>query len=271
MPSNRGLISKIRPSDGCKGNTVPSTVVRGYDLRKPGGHLGNVGLVENPGRKLATKPQSFLVDPVFEPRPHVPLDVEPGLAEHFGRGMQCDGRYQRIVVAMDQQDRRSVPDFGRDIFGIGHQARVADDPSDRLRPARPNMQRHHRSLAETDQHQRCLAQRMTLKFAVDEVIQRRRGGDSALAHPDRVDRRQRKPLSANRRLAAGIRRVGRNERCIGQHRRPPSADLDQIVAVGAVTVQEDHQAACDTAGRRKPRPVELGRHAGSPGWARAAP
>ena len=42
-PSNRGLISKIRPSDGCKGNTVPSAVVRGYDLRKPGGHLGNVG------------------------------------------------------------------------------------------------------------------------------------------------------------------------------------------------------------------------------------
>ena len=42
-PSNRGLISKIRPSDGCKGNTVPSTVVRGYGLRKPGGHLGNVG------------------------------------------------------------------------------------------------------------------------------------------------------------------------------------------------------------------------------------
>ena len=42
-PSNRGLISKIRPSDGCKGDTVPSTVVRGYDLRKPGGHLGNVG------------------------------------------------------------------------------------------------------------------------------------------------------------------------------------------------------------------------------------
>ncbi len=41
--SNRGLISKIRPSDGCKGDTVPSTVARGYDLRKPGGHLGNVG------------------------------------------------------------------------------------------------------------------------------------------------------------------------------------------------------------------------------------
>ncbi len=43
-PSNRGLISKNQASDGCKGDTVPSTVVRGYDLRKPGGHLGNVGI-----------------------------------------------------------------------------------------------------------------------------------------------------------------------------------------------------------------------------------
>ena len=42
------LISKIRPSDGCKGDTVPSTVVRGYDLRKLGGHLGNVGLTDCP-------------------------------------------------------------------------------------------------------------------------------------------------------------------------------------------------------------------------------
>ena len=41
--SNRGLISEIGPSDGCKGDMVPSTVVGGYDLRKPGGHLGNVG------------------------------------------------------------------------------------------------------------------------------------------------------------------------------------------------------------------------------------
>ncbi len=48
--SNRGLISKIRPSDGCKGDTVPSTVVRGYDLRKPGGHLGNVGSIGQVGQ-----------------------------------------------------------------------------------------------------------------------------------------------------------------------------------------------------------------------------
>jgi len=48
--SKRGLISKIRPSDGCRRDTVPSTVVRGYDLRKSGGHLGNVG--QDPFRSL---------------------------------------------------------------------------------------------------------------------------------------------------------------------------------------------------------------------------
>ena len=43
----RKVIARVeatsKGADGCKGNTVPSTVVRGYDLRKPGGHLGNVG------------------------------------------------------------------------------------------------------------------------------------------------------------------------------------------------------------------------------------
>ena len=33
----------IRSPDGCEGNSVPSTVVRGYDFHKPGGYLGYVG------------------------------------------------------------------------------------------------------------------------------------------------------------------------------------------------------------------------------------
>jgi len=43
-PSNRGLISKIRPSDGCKGNTVPLAVERWCDSPEFGCHLGNVDL-----------------------------------------------------------------------------------------------------------------------------------------------------------------------------------------------------------------------------------
>ncbi len=38
-PSKRGPITKIVPSDGCKGDTVPLAVRRCYNFHKFGGHL----------------------------------------------------------------------------------------------------------------------------------------------------------------------------------------------------------------------------------------
>ena len=38
-PSNRGPISKIMPSDGCKGDTVPLAVERWYSFHEFGCHL----------------------------------------------------------------------------------------------------------------------------------------------------------------------------------------------------------------------------------------
>ena len=43
-PSKRGPITKIMPSDGCKGDTVPLVVGRWYNFHEFGCHLGNVGL-----------------------------------------------------------------------------------------------------------------------------------------------------------------------------------------------------------------------------------
>ncbi len=42
-PSDRGLISKIWLSDGCKGDTVPLAVGRWYNFHSVGCHLGNAG------------------------------------------------------------------------------------------------------------------------------------------------------------------------------------------------------------------------------------
>ncbi len=44
-PSNRGLISKIMPSDGRKGDIVLLAVERWYDPPEFGCHLGNVDLI----------------------------------------------------------------------------------------------------------------------------------------------------------------------------------------------------------------------------------
>ena len=45
-PSNRGLISKIRPSDGCGNKIVPEIVKIGYCRSGFDGYLGNAG--QNP-------------------------------------------------------------------------------------------------------------------------------------------------------------------------------------------------------------------------------
>ena len=125
---------------------------------------------------------------------------------------------------------------------------------------RPDMQRHHGALAEADQRQRRRRQLAARQFGVEECIERGRrlvDADPALVG---IAERQREPLPADRRLAAGLGRMRRHERGVRQHRLPGAADVDQVVAVGAIAVQEHHEAlglaaaAVRAAGRRVQRP-----------------
>ena len=53
-PSKRGPITKIMPSDGCIGDTVPLAVGKRYDFHEFGWYMGNVGLSKKlPGTKSA--------------------------------------------------------------------------------------------------------------------------------------------------------------------------------------------------------------------------
>ena len=44
-PSKRGPITKIMPSDGCIGDTVPLAVGKWYEFHEFGWYMGNVGLM----------------------------------------------------------------------------------------------------------------------------------------------------------------------------------------------------------------------------------
>ena len=44
-PSKRGPITKIMPSDGCIGDTVPLAVGKWYDFHEFGWYMGNVGSI----------------------------------------------------------------------------------------------------------------------------------------------------------------------------------------------------------------------------------
>ena len=53
-PSKRGPITKIMPSDGCIGDTVPLAVGKWYEFHEFGWHMGNVGLNNGAGDGIRT-------------------------------------------------------------------------------------------------------------------------------------------------------------------------------------------------------------------------
>ena len=109
------------------------------------------------------------------------------------------------------------------------------------------MQRHHRSLAEADESEARIVEAEPRQFGVEKGVERRPRRDDAapaLVLAARVVGREdieREPLPARRRAGAALGRVRRNESGVGQQLPPLPAELDEVVAVGAVAVQEHDQ------------------------------
>src|SRR6185503_3880466 len=70
-------------------------------------------------------------------------------------------------------------------------------------------------------------------------------------------RKEWKPLLANRRLAARLGRVRRHERGVRQQALPGAPDLDEVVAVGAIAVEEDHKSTRASRARLKTRSIKF--------------
>src|ERR1700730_12805747 len=123
------------------------------------------------------------------------------------------------------------------------------------------MQRHHGALAESHQGKRAPRQVVALELLADKVLQDR--GCLVDADPTLVlvFESQGKPLPAGRRLGAGLGRMGGNEGGVRQKVLPRAPQLNQIIAVGAVTMEKDDKLTRWSAGARpKPRPSEFCSH-----------
>src|SRR5262249_61460189 len=88
-----------------------------------------------------------------------------------------------------------------------------------------------------------------------------------------IAKREGNPFASQRGRAARPRRMRRRERRLGQERLPGAADVDEIVAVGAIAVEKHDELAGLACTRLEPRTVELCGH--SPlhqavGWTGAA-
>ena len=65
-PSHRGPITKIMPSDGCKGDAVPLALGQWYNFHEVGCHLGNVGFI--PSRVATVYTRSTSLRRAAQPR-----------------------------------------------------------------------------------------------------------------------------------------------------------------------------------------------------------
>src|SRR5579862_7193176 len=122
------------------------------------------------------------------------------------------------------------------------------------------MEGHHRALAEADQRERRRRQSVARQLGIEKPLELRRGLVDAEPALIWIAEGERKPLATDRRLAARLRRMGRYEGRVRQRLLPGAADVDQVVAIGAVAVQEDDKLPRGSGFRSEPRTVEFSGH-----------
>jgi hypothetical protein len=120
------------------------------------------------------------------------------------------------------------------------------------------MQRHHGSLAEADKRHRARRQVASLQLIVEEAVEHRRSLVDAGPALVGLAEGEGKPFTTHRGLPTRVGRMRRHKGGMREQVLPYTADLDQIVAVRAVTVEENDELAGGSArARLYPGTVEL--------------
>ena len=103
------------------------------------------------------------------------------------------------------------------------------------------MKSEHCPLAEADQGQLAVVQSVTIEFGIEKRVENQARLVDAGPAFVWVAHGQTEPLAAAWGLGARLGRVRRDKCGAGQQIPPLLADRDQIVAVGAISVQKDDE------------------------------
>ena len=185
----------------------------------------------------------FGVDAMPEPGADRPLHWHPGCLQALDRGVQRLHRHDLVGSAVDQEHRRPAHHLGRQMLGAEQRSRVAEDGGQRRRPAKRRVEREHRTLGESDQRELTRAEGGGPEFGVEEGVQHRQARLDPCQQRRRPPIPEREPLPAERRHVAGLRPVGCDEGRVRQALGEHGCEADQVVALGADAVQQDHELA----------------------------
>src|SRR3984957_1786812 len=138
---------------------------------------------ERLGEEKAALTQSLRVDPMADAKREMPLGRDRRASERFRRHEHRVKRNHRILVTVDEQDRRRrAARVARrrfaEMLGANQQARKAKNRRRRPRAPKADMERHHATLAEADQRQLRIVETKPLELCVQKLVNR----------PPRLDR-----------------------------------------------------------------------------------
>src|SRR5262245_43328453 len=128
------------------------------------------------------------------------------------------------------------------------------------------MEGHHGPLAEPDQRECGRREIVPFQFGVEKGVQDRSCCVDANPTFVRITKCERKPLATNWRLPTRAWCVRRYKCCGRQQTLPGTSNLNQIVSVGTIAVQKNHELTCGTRSRSEPRAVELSHSSFSFSW-----
>ena len=165
---------------------------------------------------------------------------------------------------MDEQRRRPRPQLVAEPLAGQQPAGEAEHAGARRGTAVGHVQRHHRALAEPHQREVALGEPQRREPRVDIGVERVCGPRDAIRHASGRAVAEAEPLPARGCHVAGLRRVRRGEAGVRQEPPPGLGEADQVVAVGAQPVQQQHELAGRAACRRRPFRSRQGAHALSP-------
>ena len=160
---------------------------------------------------------------------------------------------------MNEQHRRAHLRLGQ-VIRPGEQARVGDDAGRGCCASQPHVQGHHGALAEAHEDEPVRREAIAGELGVEKTVEHRLGRCHPAPILAGITQREREPLQAAVHAGDGLGSIGGHERGIGQPLPPAVAQSDEIVAVGAVAVQQHHQRGRRAPRRLQPRPIELSGH-----------
>lgn len=191
---------------------------------------------ERQRQEVSRQGKPHFVDAMPHPRRKMPLHRQSESTQGCRGGKHRAHGDHLIGAAMRKKNGRFWTLRGR---RIGQKARKTHNASDAT--PQSQMQRQHGALAEPGKNQALGREAQPPQLSVQEFTDAWRGNRHATLHLMGIEPGNRKPLETRRRAWHAVRRMGRDKGRARKHFLPMRDQPDQVVAIGAITVEQHDQ------------------------------